>query len=232
MVDKRQAYYKIWRIAWPAILSNISLPLLGLVDSAILGHLNSAQFLAAVAIGTSILTFLYWGFSFLRMGTTGLVAKAVGASGSDIGNSAQSQLFLFQSLLLSLVLGLLIIASHPLWTQIGLNLMSKEPNISALAGSYLQIRIFSAPAVLITYSLVGWFIGHQNTRWPMLVALLTNLLNIGLDFFFIIGLDMGSDGAAWATLIAEYCGCALAIWAALRHPAFTLPEQLGKKLTV
>ena len=204
--------HKIWGIAWPAILSNISIPLLGLVDAAILGHLGSTQYLGAVAIGGALLSFLYWGFSFLRMGTTGLVAKAMGA-----GKEQEARLILAQSCILAMALALLVVVAHPLWLGLGFMLMAAQADISALADSYATIRVFSAPAVLVTYAIVGWFIGRQNTRWPMVIVVLTNAVNIGLDFLFIIELEMYSDGAAMATVIAEYMGCALALYGVWRN---------------
>lgn len=207
--------HKIWQIAWPAILSNISIPLLGLVDTAILGHLENTYYLGAVAIGASILSFLYWGFGFLRMGTTGLVARAFGA-----GDSQRELAIVLQSLVLAVVLALAVLVSYPLWLALGLHFMAPGPEIAPLTQSYVAIRIYSAPAVLISYAIVGWFIGRQNTRWPMAFVIVTNLLNIGLDVWFVLILDMKSDGAAWATLGAEYTGCALAIWAISRQLKF------------
>ncbi len=202
--------HKIWDIAWPAILSNISIPLLGLVDTAILGHLSDTRYLGGVAIGAAILSFLYWGFSFLRMGTTGLVATTSGA-----GNHRDAQLVLARSAILALGIAALVMISRPLWLPLGMHLMAPSLEIQPWATSYISIRVWSAPAVLITYTLVGWFIGRQNTRWPMVFVLVTNITNIALDFLFIVGLDMRSDGAAWATVIAETLGCFVAI-AALR----------------
>lgn len=201
----------IWNIAWPAILSNISIPLLGLVDAAILGHLGSNRYLGAVAIGSALLSFLYWGFGFLRMGTTGLVARAVGAD-----NSKQAQLILAQSVVLALVLASLVWLLHPLWLGIGFALMAPQSEVLGLAESYASIRISSAPAVLTTYAVVGWCIGRQDTRWPLLIVVSTNLCNIVLDVVFIIGLDMRSDGAALATVFSEYLGCAIAIFTVWR----------------
>jgi MATE family multidrug resistance protein len=214
MAETRTLDHKIWDIAWPAILSNISIPMLGLVDTAILGHLGSTQYLGAVAIGGAILSFLYWGFSFLRMGTTGLVAKASGA-----GEVADAVLVLAQSCVLALVLAALVIIFHPFWLLGGIALMSPGQELAPLAHSYASIRIYSAPAVLITYACIGWFIGRQNTRWPLLIVVTSNIANIGLDFLFIVGLGLNSDGAAIATVIAEYLGCGLAIFAIWR----TLP---------
>jgi MATE family multidrug resistance protein len=208
MTGQRPLHQRIWDIAWPAILSNISLPLLGLVDTAILGHLENTHYVGAVAIGASLLAFVYWGFGFLRMGTTGLVAKAFGA-----GDSETEVLVLLQSGVLALVLALLVVLLHPWWLALGLQFMQPGPDIAPLAASYAGLRIYSAPAVLVTYAIVGWFIGRQNTRWPMAFVIVTNILNILLDLLFIIDLDMKSDGAALATLCAEYVGCALALGA-------------------
>ncbi len=188
------------------IISNLSVPMLGLVDTAILGHLENAVYLAAVAVGGSILSFLYWGFGFLRMGTTGLAAQAYGANQHN-----QSRLIISQSIVLGLSLGFLIIISSPLLLQLGLSLVVPPDGAEQLAASYTQIRIFSAPAVLINYGIVGWLIGQQNTRWPLVIALFTNIINVLLDWLLIVGLDMNSEGAAIASLIAEYSGCGLAL---------------------
>lgn len=208
METNKQLDHKIWGIAWPAIFSNVSIPLLGLVDSAILGHLDSSLYLGSVAVGAALLSFLYWGFSFLRMGTTGLVARAEGA-----GDTIGSILVLMRSAILALALAALVVLLHRPVIHLGLLLMSPAEDVLNLAQSYANIRIGSAPAVLVTYTIVGWFIGRQNTRWPMLIVVVTNLVNIGLDFLFIMGLGMNSDGAALATVIAEYLGCTIAILA-------------------
>jgi MATE family multidrug resistance protein len=197
-----------------------------LVDAAILGHLGTTTYLGAVAIGGAILSFLYWGFNFLRMGTTGLVARAEGAGDSD-----GSQLILAQSAVLAIALALLVWLAHPLWLGIGVALMAPQPELLPLATSYASIRIISAPAVLVTYAVVGWFIGRQNTRWPMFIVVATNVSNIGLDFFFIVGLGLQSDGAAIATVIAEYLGLGLAIYGVIcsvpRRRAPDFYRQLG-----
>lgn len=220
MEDRNRLDHKIWGIAWPAILSNISIPLLGLVDSAILGHLESSQYLGAVAIGAALLSFLYWGFSFLRMGTTGLVARAEGA-----GDHYSSTLILARSAVLALALAALVLLLHPLLLQLGIALMSPADQLAPLAESYARIRIASAPAALLTYTVVGWCIGRQDTRWPMLIVITTNLANIGLDFLLVVGMGLNSDGAALATVIAEYLGCAIALFVVWRQlPALDLPR--------
>jgi MATE family multidrug resistance protein len=217
--------HKIWGIAWPAILSNISIPMLGLVDAAILGHIESTQYLGAVAIGGALLSFLYWGFNFLRMGTTGLVAKAMGA-----GEQQEAALILAQSCILAIILAIVVTALHPLWFGLGFTLMATQADITSLADSYATIRVSSAPAVLVTYAIVGWFIGRANTRWPMIIVVITNAVNIGLDFLFIIELQMFSDGAALATVIAEYLGCALAFYGVWRNFPRNLDSRFYAKL--
>ncbi len=209
----------IWMIAWPAILSNISIPILGLVDAAMLGHLDDTRYLAAVALGGALLSFLYWGFSFLRMGTTGHVARARGA-----GDDRAGFLILARSAVLGLLIAVAVILLGPAWSGLGLALMNPAESLAGLADSYIGIRLLSAPAVLVTYAIVGWFIGCQNTRWPMAILLLTNGVNILLDAVFIIGFGLNSDGAAMATVCAEYCGLLIAA-IAVRRAAPALPSR-------
>lgn len=194
------------------ILSNISVPLLGLVDTAVLGHLPDPRYLAAVAVGSSLLAFLYWGFGFLRMGTTGLAAQAMGAA-----DTARTRTLLGQSLALAALLGTVLVALHPWLLPLGVGLLGPSSEVAALAQSYTAIRIYSAPAVLATYAVVGWLIGRQDMRWPLLITVLSNSLNIVLDILFVVVLDWRSDGAAWATLISEYCAAGTALLVAARR---------------
>lgn len=196
----------IWRLAWPLILSNISVPLLGTVDTAILGHLDSAVYLGAVAVGSSILTFLFWAFGFLRMGTTSLVARAYGRD-----DLSASVLLLLQSCVLACALALLLLLLQPILFSTALVLISASDEVAQLAQSYCSIRIYSAPATLMNFALIGWFIGQQNTKAPLVIVVSQNLLNILLDVLFILVMGMNSDGAALATVIAEYFGLALGI---------------------
>lgn len=211
MDAKRSLDRNIWMIAWPAILSNISIPILGLVDAAMLGHLDDTRYLAAVALGGAILSFLYWGFGFLRMGTTGHVARARGA-----GENTLAFLVMARSAVLGLAIAFAIMLLGPAWIRLGLAVMQPAESLAGHAGAYIEIRLLSAPAVLVTYAIVGWFIGCQNTRWPMVILLVTNALNIVLDVLFIIGMGLNSDGAAMATVCAEYCGLLLGVFAVYR----------------
>ncbi|WP_159240453.1 MATE family efflux transporter [Zhongshania aliphaticivorans] len=209
-----QIHRRIKALAWPMILANLSVPLLGIVDTAILGHLGDSRYLSAVAISTSLLAFLYWGFGFLRMGTTGASAQAA--------NKQEGAGLLLKALLISLLISLFILLAGHKLSYLGLSLMNADDTLLPLAKSYLHIRLYSAPAVLATYVVIGWLIGQQNTRWPLIIAISTNILNIALDYFFIIKLNLHSDGAAIASAISEYGGLGLALWAvrhSLRHMA-------------
>jgi MATE family multidrug resistance protein len=220
--NRKQLNNQIWALSWPMMISGLSVPLLGLVDTAVLGHLSTPVYLAAVAVGSAMLSFLYLGFNFLRMGTTGLTAQSVGAD-----DFARSRLVVAQAMVLALSLGMGLLLLAPWLVQLGLALLQPPPEAYDLAASYSAIRLYSAPAVLLTYGISGWFIGQQNTRWPLLITVSTNLINIVLDMLLVIGLGLNSDGAAIATVIAEYSGCALALWA-LQRQLKQLPTQLER----
>ena len=213
---------RLWALAWPLILSNITVPLLGLVDTAVLGHLPDAKYLGAVAIGANLFTVVYWTFGFMRMGTTGLAAQAYGRGESD----ALTRL-LFQSLLVAVVIGMgLILLQRPLF-ELGLWLMDAPPAITELAAEYAAIRIYSAPAVLCQYALVGWMIGTHYARGPLLLLLAANLVNVVLDLLFVTVFGWNSAGVATATLMAEYLSTALGLWIVRqRLPGFRWQRDL------
>lgn len=194
----------IWQLAWPMILANLSVPALGLADTAMLGHLESSRFLSAVAIGSSLLAFIYWSFGFLRMGTTGASAQAEGKDSAAL---------LLKALAVGLSIGVTIVIAQPFLINTGLSLMDTPAKLHPLADAYLHIRLLSAPAVLCTYAVSGWLIGQHNTRTPLIIAVAVNSLNIGLDYLFIVHMDWRSEGAAWASVISEYCGFGIALLA-------------------
>ncbi|WP_444929182.1 MATE family efflux transporter [Microbulbifer sp. SSSA002] len=189
----QQSMSRVWHLAWPMILSNISVPLLGAVDTAILGHLPSPEYLSGVAIGASVIAMLLWAFGFLRMGTTGLVARS-----SDLGIQ-----WLLRALALALGLGLaLLVIASPLLADI-VRWMNASPDAEPHALAYLQIRLFSAPLALANFAILGFFIGRQDSRAPLYILFAANLLNIALDILFILGLGLGAQGAAAATVLAD-----------------------------
>ncbi len=197
---------QILAIAWPMILAGASGPLLGIVDTAILGHLKTGNHLSAVAVGSSGLMMLFWLLSFLRMGATGLTARSVGAN-----NHQHNCELLWQSLALATILGFILILLQWPILKLVLWALGPDPTIYDAVLSYCQIRIHASPATLCTYAAIGWLLGLQRARQTLLVVAVTNALNIGLDFLFIIGLQMNSEGAAWATLVSEYIGLGLAL---------------------
>ena len=194
----------MWRIAAPMILSNISVPLLGMVDTGVTGHLEDPAYLGAVAIGATIFTFIYMGMNFLRMGTTGIAAQSFGADDND-GLRAS----LGQALIVGLIIALALIALHVPLGRIALDLLGGDADTQAFAAEYFSIRIWSAPGTLANFALVGWFIGLQNARVPLLIFLTINLTNIALDLLFVIVFGMKVDGVALASVIAEYSGFAV-----------------------
>ncbi|RUR27654.1 MATE family efflux transporter [Vreelandella nanhaiensis] len=202
----------IWAIAWPIILSNITVPLLGLVDTAVVGHLPDSRYLAAVTLGATLFSFLYWGFGFLRMGTTGLVAQAMGReSDSDVQN------LLGQSLIIAAVIGVLLITFSTPLINLGLWLLDGSDAATPLAREYAEIRLWSAPAVLANYAILGWFLGQQNSRVTLMILVLTNAINIVLDLWFVVGLGMASNGVAWASVIADYSALGFGGYLVLRQ---------------
>nr|WP_299243592.1 MATE family efflux transporter [uncultured Halomonas sp.] len=218
---------RVWLLAWPIILSNITVPLLGLVDTAVVGHLPDSRYLAGVTLGATLFSFLYWGFGFLRMGTTGLTSQAAGREDDTTVRN-----LLGQALIMALVIGvLLILFSTPL-IALGLWLLDGSAEATRLAGEYAGIRILSAPAVLANYAILGWFLGQQNSRVTLLIMVTTNSVNIVLDLLFVVGLGMTSNGVAWATVIADYTALALGLTLVARQlrrlEGHFLREQLMK----
>ncbi len=195
---------EILRLAWPNILSNISVPLLSTVDTALMGQL-SALHLGAIGIGSMIFNFLYWNFGFLRMGTTGLTAQAYGA------NDRFEQLFtLGRALLVSMLIAfLLLIFRWPL-AHAGIYLMNSPEGHSSLIEQYFVIRIWAAPASLGLYALAGWFFGMQNAKFPLYITLFVNFVNILLSWFLVKQMEWGVAGVAWGTVAAQYGGFVLA----------------------
>jgi len=201
----------VWRIAAPMILSNISVPLLGMVDTGVTGHLESPVYLGAVAIGATVFGFLYMGMNFLRMGTTGITAQRYGAKDND-----GLRVSLGQALIVSLLIAVTLLALQLPIGRLAMSLIGAEPAVEAFALQYFSIRIWSAPGTLANYVLIGWFLGLQNARVPLLIFLTINITNIVLDLWFVLSLGMKVDGIALASVIAEYTGLAVALVFAAR----------------
>lgn len=171
-------------IAIPSIISNITVPLLGLVDVSIVGHLGATSYIGAIAIGGMLFSMIYWIFGFLRMGTSGLTAQAFGQD-----NRQEMIHILLRSLAISLLISfVLIILQYPIRLA-AFRIIDTSREVQELASLYFHICIWGAPAVLGLYSFSGWFIGMQNSRFPMFIAITQNIVNIAASLFFVFGLD-------------------------------------------
>jgi MATE family multidrug resistance protein len=210
----------LFRLAWPLLLSNCTVPLLGLVDTAVLGHLPDGRYLAAVALGAVIFSFLYWGFGFLRMGTTGLVAQTWGQE----DRKALGRV-VFQALTLALFLGLSLQLLRPFIPAL-LSLLDSSPDARTLASDYVAIRLWSAPAVLMQHVVLGLAIGLGRTGVVLWLLILGNGINILLDLWFVMGLGLTSNGVAFASLIAETSAAVIGlIWLLATCRALQIPWQ-------
>jgi len=201
----------VWRIAAPLILSNITVPLLGMVDTGVTGHLDNAAYLGAVAIGSTIFGIIYTGVNFLRMGTTGIAAQRFGANDYDGLRTS-----LGQAIIVALAIAAAFILLQRPIGHLAMQLLGADAEIKAYALEYFSIRIWSAPGTLVTYALLGWFIGLQNARAPLVIVLTINVTNIALDLLFVVVFGMKVDGVALASVIAEYTGVAVGIGFAIR----------------
>jgi len=215
----------VWRIAMPMMIASVSVPLLGMVDTAVMGHLDDASYLAAVAAGSIIFAVLFMGLNFLRMGTIGLTAQAFGAGSSHAVREA-----LGQALITGLALaGVILVLQRPI-IDASLWLLAPSETVSGFAADYFTIRIWSAPATLVNFVMLGWMLGMQNARGPLIVTLTINLTNIVLDIVLVVYAGMAVRGVAVATLIAEMTGLLVGLFfvrAILRqNPGHWQPECL------
>lgn len=205
---------KTWNLAGPVIVSNVSVPLLGAVDTAVVGHLPGPHYLGAVAVGALIFSVLYGGCNFLRMGTTGLTAQSLGAQQPD-----EVRAWLARAGLLAVAIGLGLIAAQAAVLWAALAVVAPSAQVAPLTSEYFSIRIWGAPMALLNFAMLGWFFGIQNTRAALATQIFMNGANIALDLWFVIGLGWGVAGVAWATLISEVGAVALGLWLVHRNLA-------------
>ena len=197
---------QIYRLALPNIISNFSIPLLGAVDTALMGRLESEHYLGAVGIGGVIFSFIYWGFGFLRMATTGLTAQAFGEN-----DTPECGRLLLRAAGIGLMGSLFLVIFQWQLADMSFLLINTSPEVEHLARAYFHIRIYAAPATLCLHALHGVFLGLQNAHYPMLLTIVVNLVNIVLNLVFVQMLGMKVEGVAFATVIAQYVGVLLAI---------------------
>jgi MATE family multidrug resistance protein len=212
-----QLQKRILQLAWPIMLSNITVPLLGLVDTAVLGHLSEVSYLGAVALGGQVVTLLLWSFGFLRMGTTALSAHATGANQvSGLSHGDDIERVLKNALLMAVFISLPLMLFAFLTLEHIIGFIGGSDVVQRLAVEYASIRLIATPAVLIQYVLIGWFIGRGETKVPLLLLVASNSLNAVLDITLVYGYGLTSDGVAWATLCADYFSASLGLFWAYR----------------
>lgn len=197
---KASIHKQIFNLAVPAILSNITVPLLGMVDTALMGRQEDVALLGGLAIGSMFFNMIFWAFGFLRMGTTGPAAQAFGRN-----NFEETRNILHRALFLALTIGITLLIFQKPIVWLGLRLFSMEASVYSAALSYVSIRIWSAPASLSLFAYIGWFFGMQNARIPLLVTIIENVLNTTLSIYFVFVLDWGIAGVAWGSVLASYC---------------------------
>ena len=197
---------QILRLAVPSIISNITVPLLGFVDVTITGHMDDARYLAAIAVGTMLFNIMYWMFSFLRFGTGGLTAQAFGQK-----NDEECVLLLLRSQMTSFMVALvLFVMQMPLFT-LAMWLIEPAANIIGIIHNYYQICILGTFPSLALYAFTGWFVGMQNTKFPMVISITQNIINIALSCVLVFGFGMKIAGVAFGTMIAQWCGALMAV---------------------
>ena len=202
---------EILRIALPAIVANITIPLLGLLDTAIAGHLGDATVIGAIAVGSMLFNFVYWNFGFLRMGTSGMTAQAYGAGDKD----AQARM-LQQSSVLALVIALAIVVLQWPIRCLGFTVIGPSDDVLQLAHTYFDIVVWGAPPTLMMMSIKGWLLGMQDSKGAMYISILVNVINIIASLAAVYVLEMGFVGIAVGTLVAQWLGLAYSLWL-VRH---------------
>lgn len=207
-----QGNRRILQIAVPSIVSNITVPLLGLIDVSIVGHLGAAAYIGAIAVGGMLFNIIYWIFGFLRMGTSGMTSQALGQRNLD-----EVTRLLLRSVGVGLLIALcLMLLQYPI-QKAAFTFIQTSEEVQRLATLYFRICIWGAPAMLGLYGFAGWFIGMQNSRFPMYIAITQNVVNIAASLCFVFLLGMKVEGVALGTLIAQYAGFFMALLLWLRY---------------
>lgn len=207
------------------MLSNITIALLGIVDTAVVGHLSQPYYLGGVTLAMVIFNFLYWGLSFLRMGTTGIVAQHFGANQPDLIRSS-----LGHAVILALALSFFVLIFQSLISGFCFSILHGSEEVKFHASRYFDIAIWAVPAILINLVMTGWLLGMHNAKATLLITAFINVLNIILDLFFVLNMNMEVDGVALATVISQYSGVLLSLWLCnitlKNHPGVWQQKQL------
>ena len=216
---------QILQIALPSIVSNITVPLLGMIDVAIVGHMGSPVYIGAVAVGSMIFNLVYWLFGFLRMGSSGMTSQALGRK--DLTEVTR---ILVRSVVIALGISLLLVVLQMPMKWAAFALIGPTEDVAPFASTYFNIVIWGAPASLALFSLMGWFIGMQNTRFPMFISIMQNVVNILASLTLVYGFGMKIEGVALGTVIAQYAGFIVAIALLLKYYGRLFPYYRGERL--
>lgn len=224
ILSNKTMHRQVLWLAIPMVLSNITIPLLGLVDAAVIGHLEHAWYLGGVALGSTVISVTFWLLGFLRMSTTGLTAQAFGAD-----NRAGLARVWLQGMLMALGFAAVFLLLHRFIADGVFGFSSASAEVKLYAQQYFVIRAWSAPASLVNFVLLGWLLGTQNSRAPMWMVIITNVVNIVLDLLFVLGLGWKVQGVALASVIADYSGMGFGLWRVWRY---WLQHQLPSPLAL
>lgn len=210
---------RAWALAFPIILANLSVPLVGMVDTAVVGHLPDPRYIGAVALGSVVFSLVFWSFGFLRMGSTGFMARAVGQ-----GDPVEAQATVARALMMAVLIGLVLLALKGPIGRLALDTVEADAGLRSLASTYLQIRMWSAPATLALSAVIGCLIGLGDTRRVLALQLLVNGTNVALDVLFVLGFGMNVDGVALASVLAEWTAAVFGVyWLWRRLPVGARP---------
>ncbi|MBR9875937.1 MAG: MATE family efflux transporter DinF [Vibrionaceae bacterium] len=219
-----QVHRQVLALAIPMVLSNITVPLLGLVDAAVIGHLEHAWYLGGVALGSTMISVTFWLLGFLRMSTTGLAAQSYGSD-----DRKQLAIVFLQGALMALLFAVLFLVAHSSIADLIFSWSDASEEVKHYGMQYFSVRVWSAPAALMNFVLLGWLLGTQNAKAPMWMVIITNLTNIALDVLFVIGLGWKVEGAALASVIADYSGMAfglVCVWKIWQERQLPSPKRL------
>lgn len=210
---------EIFRLSWPNIITNITVPLIGIVDLAVLGHIknNPELYIGAISLGGIIFSFIYSGFSFLRMSTSGFTSQAYGRK-----DKTEISYTFFRAIITAIFIGSLLILLKTQINKLSFYFLSGDKLVEKIASQYFFIRILAAPATLSLSVIYGWFLGLQNAKIPMIISVLVNVLNVIFDIIFVRYFGLNSDGVAYGTLIAQYSGLVLAIYFLIKNKKYFL----------
>lgn len=231
MLSNRELNKRIINLTIPNIITNITVPLLGMVDTAIVGHISDggmqADYIGAIAIGSMIFNFIYWNFGFLRMGTSGFTAQAYGAQDKN-----EQIDILFRSVFIAISAAFILLCLQYPIAKLCSVVIEDKNNVMSFALQYFYIRIWAAPATLGMYALKGWFIGMQDSKTPMWISIMINIVNIVFDIFFVMHLGMKIEGVAYATVIAQYSGLLTTLFIFFRKYSKTFSTSFSRAISM